>query len=54
MSEITATEKRQQKKRQPEKWATENLATGKLGNKNGPVEKRATQSICPEGTATVL
>jgi len=39
MSEITATEKRQQKKRQPEKWATENLATGKLGNKNGPVEK---------------
>jgi len=33
MSEITATEKRQQKKTATGKWATENLATGKLGNK---------------------
>jgi len=40
MSEITATEKGQWKKRQPEKWATENWATGKLGNKNGLLGKK--------------
>jgi len=28
------------KKRQPKKCSTENWATGKLGNKNGPVGKK--------------
>jgi len=29
-------------------------ATGKWATKNGPVGKKATQSNCPEETATVL
>jgi len=46
MSEITATEKGQRKKRQPEKLAMENwAATGKLGNKNGRVGKKGNTVI---------
>ena len=40
MSEITATEKGQRKKRQPQKLATENWATGKLGNKKWAGRKK--------------
>jgi len=32
LSEITKTEKNHGNKRQPEKWAAENWATGKFGN----------------------
>jgi len=45
MSEITATEKGQRKKRQPEKWATENWATGKLGNKKWAGRKKGQHEV---------
>jgi len=43
MSEITATEK----KRQPQKWATENWATGKLGNKKWTGRKKGRRKVTP-------
>jgi len=49
MSEITATEKGQRKKRQPEKLAMENwAATGKLGSKKWAGRKKGQHSNCPE------